>query len=86
MHAPLMIRKFFDYYSLMFANYNSWCLFLCHFSLKIGKFDLDSIPGYVKGLVFFAIFGLFFGGLFYLLKSVEKKPKDKKDKKKKKTQ
>ena len=54
--------------------------------IKIGKFDLDSIPGYVKGLVFFAIFGLFFGGLFYLLKSVEKKPKDKKDKKKKKTQ
>ena len=54
--------------------------------LKIGQFDLDRIPGFVKALVFLGIFGLFFGGLFYLLKSMEKKPKEKKDRKKKKTQ
>lgn len=57
--------------------------------IKIGKFDLDSIPGYVKGIVFLVIFGLFFGGLFYLLGSLNKKnigKKDKKDKRKKKTQ
>ena len=53
--------------------------------IKIGKYDLDSIPGYVKICVFCVIFSLFFGGLFYLLKSLEKKP-IKKDKKKKKQQ
>ena len=53
--------------------------------IKIGKFDLENIPGYVKILVFFGIFSLFFGGLFYLLKTLEKKP-IKKDKKKKKQQ
>ena len=56
--------------------------------IKIGNLDIDSIPKSVKMLVFLGIFGLFFGGLIYLLKSMDKKKdkKDKKDKKKKKTQ
>ena len=53
--------------------------------IKIGKYELSSIPEYVKILVFCGIFTLFFGGLFYLLKSLGKKP-IKKDKKKKKQQ
>lgn len=57
--------------------------------LKIGNLELEKIPGMVKGGIFLVIFGLFFGGLYYLLKSLDKKKlgkKDKKDKKKKKTQ
>lgn len=57
--------------------------------IKIGNFELDKIPGIVKGGIFTVIFGLFFIGLYLLLKSLDKKKlgkKDKKDKKKKKTQ
>ena len=55
--------------------------------LKIGKIDMDSIPSSVKFMVFLVILILLFGGVFYLLKTLEKKPKDKKKKeKKKKTQ
>jgi hypothetical protein len=55
--------------------------------LKIGKLDMDSIPTSVKLMVFLVILILFFGGVFYLLKTLDKKPKDKKKKeKKKKTQ
>jgi len=52
--------------------------------LKIGKLDMDSIPSSIKFLIFLVILVLLFGGIFYLLKSVEKKPKDKKKKEKKK--
>ncbi len=55
--------------------------------LKIGEIDMDSIPSSIKFLIFLVILVLFFGGVFYLLKTLEKKPKDKKKKeKKKKTQ
>ena len=55
--------------------------------LKIGEIDMDSIPTSVKLMVFLVILILFFGGIFYLLKTLDKKPKDKKKKeKKKKTQ
>ena len=52
--------------------------------IKIGQLDMDSIPTSVKFLVFLAILVIFFGGVFYLLKTLEKKPKDKKKKEKKK--
>ena len=55
--------------------------------LKIGQIDMDSIPSSVKFMVFLVILVMLFGGVFYLLKTLEKKPKDKKKKeKKKKTQ
>ena len=55
--------------------------------LKIGEIDMDSIPSSIKFLIFLVILVLLFGGVFYLLKTLEKKPKDKKKKeKKKKTQ
>ena len=55
--------------------------------LKIGKIDMDRIPSSVKFMVFLVILVMLFGGVFYLLKTLEKKPKDKKKKeKKKKTQ
>ena len=55
--------------------------------LKIGKLDMDSIPSSVKFAAFLIVLVLLFGGIFYLLKTLEKKPKDKKKKeKKKKTQ
>ena len=52
--------------------------------LKIGKIDVDSIPSSIKFIAFLVIIVLIFGGLFYLLKSLDKKPKDKKKKDKKK--
>ena len=52
--------------------------------LKIGQIDMDSIPSSIKFLIFLVILVLLFGGIFYLLKSLEKKPKDKKKKEKKK--
>lgn len=55
--------------------------------IKIGEIDMESIPTSVKFLIFLVILVLLFGGVFYLLKTLEKKPKDKKKKeKKKKTQ
>ena len=55
--------------------------------IKIGKIDMDSIPSSVKFMVFLVILIILFGGVFYFLKTLEKKPKDKKKKeKKKKTQ
>ena len=55
--------------------------------LKIGKIDMESIPSSIKFMVFLVILIMLFGGVFYLLKTLEKKPKDKKKKeKKKKTQ
>ena len=52
--------------------------------IKIGEIDMDSIPTSVKFMVFLVILVIFFGGVFYLLKTLEKKPKDKKRKEKKK--
>ena len=55
--------------------------------IKIGQIDMDSIPTSIKFIVFLVILILLFGGVFYLLKTLEKKPKEKKKKeKKKKTQ
>ena len=55
--------------------------------IRIGQIDMDSIPSSIKFLVFLVILVLLFGGVFYFLKTLEKKPKDKKKKeKKKKTQ
>ena len=55
--------------------------------IKIGEIDMESIPTSFKFLIFLVILVLLFGGVFYLLKTLEKKPKDKKKKeKKKKTQ
>ena len=54
--------------------------------LKIGKIDMESIPSSVKFMVFLVLIIILFGGVFYLLKTLEKKPKDKKKKKTKKIQ
>ena len=45
--------------------------------LKIGKIDMDSIPSSVKFMIFLVILVMLFCGVFYLLKTLEKKPKDK---------
>ena len=50
--------------------------------IRIGKFDLENIPNSVKLSIFLLILFLFFGGIFYFLKSLQNKPKDKKKKKK----
>ena len=54
--------------------------------IKIGSLELDQIPNYVKFTAFLVILIIIFGGIFYFLKSLEKKPKDKKKNKKRKTQ
>ena len=55
--------------------------------IKIGQIDMENIPTSFKFIVFLVILILLFGGVFYLLKTLEKKPKEKKKKeKKKKTQ
>ena len=55
--------------------------------IKIGQLDMENIPTSIKFVVFLVILILLFGGVFYLLKTLEKKPKEKKKKeKKKKTQ
>ena len=55
--------------------------------IRIGKYDMDNIPSSIKLGVFLVILILFFGGCFYLLKTLQKKPLEKKKKeKKKKTQ
>ena len=53
--------------------------------IKIGKFDMDSIPTPIKFGGFLVVLITIFGGIFYFLKKLEKKPKDKKKNKKKKT-
>lgn len=54
--------------------------------LKIGSFELENIPNSIKFTAFLVVLILLFGGVFYFLKSLEKKPKDKKKHKKKKNQ
>ena len=54
--------------------------------IKIGSLELDQIPNNVKFTAFLVILIIIFGGIFYFLKSLEKKPKDKKKNKKRKTQ
>ena len=54
--------------------------------IKIGELDMNRIPNSLKLTIFLVVLVLFFGGVFYLLKSMEKKPKDKKKNKKKKIQ
>ena len=54
--------------------------------IKIGSIELDQIPSYVKFTAFLVVLLIIFGGIFYFLKTLEKKPKDKKKNKKKKTQ
>ena len=52
--------------------------------IRIGNFDMESIPTSFKLGIFLAILILFFGGIFYFLKNLVKKPTDKKKKKEKK--
>ena len=52
--------------------------------IRIGKIDMESIPSSIKLGVFLVILILFFGGIFYFLKTLDRKPKDKKKKEKKK--
>ena len=54
--------------------------------IKIGSLELDQIPNYIKFTAFLVVLLIIFGGIFYFLKTLEKKPKDKKKNKKKKTQ
>lgn len=54
--------------------------------IKIGNMELDKIPNSLKMGFLLIFLIIFFGGIFYILKSMEKKPKDKKKNKKKKTQ
>ena len=54
--------------------------------IKIGSLELDQIHSYVKFTAFLVVLLIIFGGIFYFLKTLEKKPKDKKKNKKKKTQ
>jgi len=50
--------------------------------IKIANIDFQSIPLSFKLGIFLVIFILFFGGIFYFLKTLEKKPKDKEKKRK----
>ena len=52
--------------------------------IRIGQLDMDSIPLSFKLGIFLVILVLFFGGIFYFLKTLDKKPKDKKKKDKEK--
>ena len=52
--------------------------------IRIGQIDMDSIPLSFKLGIFLVILVLFFGGIFYFLKTLDKKPKDKKKKDKEK--
>ena len=54
--------------------------------IKIGNLELDNIPSSIKFTAFLGVLAILFGGIFYFLKKLEKKPKDKKKNKKKKTQ
>lgn len=50
--------------------------------IKIGKIDMESIPFSFKMGIFLTILILFFGGIFYFLKTLNKAPEKKKKKKK----
>ena len=52
--------------------------------IRIGQIDMDSIPLSFKLGIFLVILVLFFGGIFYFLKTLDKRPKDKKKKDKEK--
>ncbi len=52
--------------------------------IRIGNFDFESIPSSFKLSIFLIILALFFGGMFYFLKTLQRKPKDKKKKDKEK--
>ena len=54
--------------------------------IKIGNLELDNIPSSIKFTTFLGVLAILFGGIFYFLKKLEKKPKDKKKNKKKKIQ
>ena len=54
--------------------------------IKIGNLELDNIPNSIKFTAFLGVLAILFGGIFYFLKKLEKKPKDKKKNKKKKIQ
>ena len=54
--------------------------------IKIGNLELDNIPNSIKFTAFLGFLAILFGGIFYFLKKLEKKPKDKKKNKKKKIQ
>ena len=54
--------------------------------IKIGNLELDKIPSSIKFTAFLGVLAILFGGIFYFLKKLEKKPKDKKKNKKKKIQ
>jgi len=50
--------------------------------IKIGKIDMENIPFSFKLGIFLTILVLFFGGIFYFLKTLNKTPEKKKQKKK----
>jgi len=50
--------------------------------IKIGKIDMENIPFSFKLGIFLTILVLFFGGIFYFLKTLNKTPEKKKKKKK----
>ena len=50
--------------------------------IKIGKIDMEKIPFSFKLGIFLTILVLFFGGIFYFLKTLNKAPEKKKKKKK----
>ena len=52
--------------------------------IKIGQIDMDSIPIAFKFGIFLVILVIFFGGIFYFLKTLQNKPKEKEKKKKEK--
>lgn len=52
--------------------------------IKIGQIDMDSIPIAFKLGIFLVILVVFFGGIFYFLKTLQNKPKEKEKKKKEK--
>jgi len=54
--------------------------------IKIGNIDVDNIPNSIKFGAFLIVFISLFGGVMYLLRNMEKKPKDKKRDKKKKSE
>jgi hypothetical protein len=54
--------------------------------IKIGNLELDNIPSSIKFTAFLGVLAILFGGIFYFLKKLEKKPKDKKKNKRKKIQ
>ena len=53
------------------------------YKIKIGNFDINNVPHYIKGIIFVAVFGIIFFGAIYLLSKLVNKPKKVKQKKKK---